>query len=336
MKKRSFADIFYGVVSFFGGAALFGISMNMFLSPGNVVMGGATGIATTVNFLFPKIPIGIMIMAINVPLLLLNAGYVGSKAMLKTIAGIVASSAMIDTLTFLPVTLEDPLLCAVLGGVTMGCGAGMMLARGFTTGGSDLAALMLRRRIKMLTTGRLILVLDAIVVLGSAVVMKRYEGILYSAVSIFAYSASVDAVMGGAEKAKIAYIVSDKYRDIAEAVSEHLERGITLLDACGWYTGEEKKVIMCVVKRHEEYGIKMITEKIDSSAFMIFSDATEVVGMGFKDAEAEESKTARSRAERRERRRRKKLERRRAKEEKRASLLALKEERRADKKKKGR
>ena len=290
--KKKIVSLFSGFVSIFGGACLFGLAMNMFLSPGSVVMGGATGIATTVNYLFPHIPIGLMIMAINVPLLLLNAKYVGGGAMLKTIGGIVLSSVMIDTLTFLPVTLDDPLLCSVLGGVTMGCGAGMLLTRGFTTGGSDLAALMLKRRFKMLTTGRIIMVIDVVVVVGAAVITKNYEGILYSAVAIFAYSTALDSVMGGADKAKIAYIVSEKHEDIAKAITEQLGRGITVINGSGYYTGNERKILMCVVKRHEEYAVKSITEKCDPMAFMILSDATEVLGMGFKphreeDTEAE-------------------------------------------------
>lgn len=332
MKKNTVLNSLYGCVSFLGGAALFGIAMNMFLSPGHVVMGGATGIATTINFLFPKIPIGIMIMAINVPLLLLNTRYVGSGAILKTVGGIAVSSVMIDVLTFLPVTIEDPLLCAVLGGVTMGSGAGMMLSRGFTTGGSDLAALMLKRRFKMLTTGRIILIIDAAVVLGAAFIMKRYEGILYSAVASFAYSAAVDAVMGGAERAKIAYIVSEKYEDIAAQITEQLHRGVTVLDGNGWYTKEEKKVLMCVVKRHEEYSIKTIVEKTDPTSFMVLSDATEVVGEGFKSSADAERDMAKIRAEKRSKRKKRREEKREKRRAEKAEIRELKAKRRAEKK----
>ena len=133
MNRKKIADIFYTLVTFFGGSVLFGVAMNMFLSPGKVVLGGATGIATTINFLHPTIPIGIMIMVINVPLLLLNWKQVGPVAMIRAIAGIVASSVAIDLMTFLPVTIDDPLLCSILGGVSMGAGAGLLLTRGFTT-----------------------------------------------------------------------------------------------------------------------------------------------------------------------------------------------------------
>lgn len=286
MRRRKLFDAFSTALSFLGGAALFGVAMNMFLSPGKVVMGGITGISATINYLMPQIPIGAMIIVINIPLLFLNMRAVGLRAMLKTIAGIVASSIMIDLLTFLPVTLDDPLLCALFGGAIMGSGAGLMLSRGFTTGGSDLAAILIKRKIRNLTTGRLILFIDVLVITGSAIFMQNYQGIIYSAVSIFAYSVAIDAVMGGAERAKLVIIISGEHEKIAQAVSKEINRGVTLLHGSGWYTGENKEVLMCVVKRHEEYLIKTVVEKIDPYAFMVLSDAAEVLGMGFKKIEA--------------------------------------------------
>ena len=218
----------------------------------------------------------------------MNIKVSGFRSMLKTVLGIIATSVAIDLMTFLPYTLEDPLLCAVLGGVTMGTGAGLMLTRGFTTGGSDLAAVLLKRKFKRLSTGRLILIIDVLVVIGSAIVMRRFENVIYSAVSIFAYSASIDAVLGGSEKAKMALIISSKHSDIATEVSDKLERGITYLHGGGWYTKESKEVLMCVVKRNEEYKLKQLVESIDRDAFMILTDATEVLGMGFKLPESKQ------------------------------------------------
>lgn len=287
MKRSKFREIIYSGASFIGGAALFGISMNMFLSPGKVVMGGATGIATTVNYLYNSIPIGVLIIVINIPLLIVNWHRLGIVEMLKTLAGIAVSSFAIDLMTFLPVTLDDPLLCAVLGGVTMGAGAGLMLARGFSTGGSDLAAMMLKRKIKALTTGRILLIIDAVIVIGSAVVMRDYETVIYSAVAIFSYSTALDAVMNGSEREKLALIVSRCHEEIADGVALQLGRGVTVLHASGWYTKEVREVLMCVVKRQEGYVLKNLVEKIDSDAFMIMTDATEVLGEGFKSINPE-------------------------------------------------
>ena len=280
--KRRFLSSFSNLLLLFGGSAFFGIGMNMFLSPAKVVLGGITGIATTINFLFPVVPIGLAIMVLNIPLLILNVKMVGAKSMLKTVAGIAFSSIMIDALVFLPVGLEEPLLCALFGGALIGSGTGMMLIGGYTTGGTDLSATLIRRKFKGLSTGKMILMMDAAVVIGSAIVMKDFQSIIYSAVSIFACSVSVDAVMGGADKAKLVMIISSEYEKIAKAVASEVNRGVTILHGSGYYSGEDKEILMCVVKRQEEYPLKKVVEKIDPDAFMILSDATEVLGMGFK------------------------------------------------------
>ncbi len=310
MNKKKLSSLVSDTVAFLGGAALFGVSMNMFLSPaadpGKVVMGGVTGIATVINFLYDKFPIGVLIIALNVPLLLMNIKVSGFRSMIKTVLGIAATSLAIDLMTFLPYTLEDPLLCAILGGLTMGVGAGLMLTRGFTTGGSDLSAVLLKKRIRWLSTGRLILIIDVIVVIGAAIVMHSFETVIYSTVSIFAYSVAIDAVMGGSERAKMAILISSKHDEIAAAISEKLERGVTLFHGGGWYTKEDKEVLMCVVKRNEEYTLKQIVEKIDRDAFIILTDATEVLGMGFKEIEDKKGGDSERLAERKEKRRLKK------------------------------
>jgi len=333
MNRKKYTELISSTIAFLGGAALFGVSMNMFLSPGNVVMGGITGIATTINFLYDKLPIGVLIFTLNVPLLLMNIKVNGFRSMIKTVLGIAASSIAIDLTTFLPATLSDPMLCAILGGVTMGTGAGLMLTRGFTTGGSDLAAVLLKRKFKRLSTGRLILIIDVFVVVGSALVMKRFEGIIYSSISIFAYSSSIDAVMGGSEKAKMAILISAKHSEIAEAVSDRLERGVTFLHGGGWYTKENKEVLMCVVKRNEEYQLKQIVESVDRDAFMILCDATEVLGMGFKEIEKKDSspdETEKKKLARRE----KKVNASKARAEKKAERKAAKAAKKEAKKKK--
>ena len=325
-RKKKYSELISEIIAFVGGAALFGVSMDMFLSPGKVVMGGITGIASVINFLNNDLPIGVFIIALNVPLLLMNIKVNGWKSMIKTVLGIAASSVAIDLLTFLPHTFEDPLLCAILGGVTMGTGAGLLLTRGYTTGGSDLAAVLLKRKFKRLSTGRLILIVDVFVVVGSALVMRDFKGIIYSSVAIFAYSSSIDAVMGGSEKAKMAILISEKHVEIADAVNERLERGITYLHGSGWYTKEDKEVMMCVVKRNEEYTLKQIVESIDRDAFMILTDATEVLGMGFKEIEKNDG--AKSKGEKKDGRVRK------HRSEKKKEKAAKRSERRAPKAKK--
>lgn len=275
--------IFKGIseyIAFLGGSVLFGAAINMFLRPGGIVMGGVTGIATALNYKF-GLPVGIMMMAINIPLLLGSAKLGGTVGLRRSVMGIVGSSVASDLMTMLPVTLYDPLLCALFGGVVMGVGAGIMITRGYTTGGTDLAAYMLKRKFRRLSTGGLILLLDAVVIVGAAVLMGKYDGIIYSSIAVFAYSVAVDMVLGGAERAKMAFIISDRYTDIADAVQSGLGRGVTVLDGTGWYTKEEKNLLMCIVKPAEEYKLREIVKESDPEAFVILCDASQVLGEGF-------------------------------------------------------
>ena len=319
MNKKKYKQYLTELFSFFGGAVLFGLSMKMFLEPASVVMGGLTGVATVINFVYNKLPIGAMIFALNVPLLIMCVKVNGFKSMIKSILGIAATSVAVDVLKFVPATLNDPMLCAILGGVTMGAGSGLLLSRGYTTGGSDLAAFLLKRKFKRLTTGRLVLIIDVFVVVGAAVVMNTWEGVIYSSVAIFAYSASIDGVMGGSEKAKMALIISARSGEIADKIDEVLNRGVTYLHGEGWYTKTEKEVVMCVVKRDEEFMIKKVVEGVDRDAFMILCDATEVLGSGFKESERRELEQAEEKAKKKAERKAEKAAKKAAKREAKAA-----------------
>ena len=139
--KRSPRTVLAEVVTVIFASVLFGISMNAFLVHSGLIIGGATGIATVVNYLF-RIPIGIVVIAVNLPLLIINVRQNGIRSMMKTIIGTVVSSVAIDVFSFVPAMSDDMLLCALAGGGGMGVGAGIMFIRGFTTGGGDLCASM--------------------------------------------------------------------------------------------------------------------------------------------------------------------------------------------------
>ncbi len=280
--KRTFKDYLYETGLLIIGSACYGVAMNMFLVPGSIVLGGATGISTTFNFITGFIPIGVGILIINVPLVLLSMRIFGFREMLKTILGIIFSSVFIDTMGFLPIPEMDPLLQSIFGGSVMGFGAGLLFSRGFTTGGSDLAAMIIKRRFKQFSTGKIMMTVDFIIIVGSALITQRLEGVLYSIVAVYSFTTVVDIVMGGADKAKLVYIISPKYSQIADAIFANLKRGVTVLSGTGWYTGEDKSVLMVVVKNQEMFQIKSLIHSIDPEAFIIFGEASEVMGYGFK------------------------------------------------------
>lgn len=279
--KQRISEKIYLIGSFIVGSLLYGAAMNMFLKPGGIVLGGATGISTTVNYLFHT-PIGLGIIVINIPIIIISLKVFGLKALINTILGILGTSIAVDTMTFMPVTITDPLLCAIFGGLCLGAGTGTLFTRGFTTGGSDLISLILKRKFKQMSTGKLIMIIDFVVIAAAALITRHLEGIFYSLIATYAYMLMIDLVLGGADKAKLAFIISPKYQIIADDIFNQLSRGVTILYGRGWYTKDDKCILMCVVKKTELYKIKVLIHSIDPEAFIIFSDASEVMGYGFK------------------------------------------------------
>jgi uncharacterized membrane-anchored protein YitT (DUF2179 family) len=281
MKKLKLGVYLYDVAAVVAGAMLFSASMNMFLLPAQIVIGGMTGIATVIN-LFLNVPIGIMIILLNIPLLILNTWKFGGSFLTRTLIGIVSTSLAIDFILIFPVTITDPLLCSLFGGLTMGAALGILLSRGFTTGGTDLIATLLKLRFKHISTGTLIMVSDLVIIISSAIFTKNYDGIFYAVISIYAMGKITDIILLGSQRAEMAFIISSKPAEISSAISEQLGRGMTLLDGHGGFTQQPKRVIMCVVGKRELFFLKQLISSIDQEAFVIICEAKEVLGEGFR------------------------------------------------------
>ena len=285
--RNKYAKYLFDAAAVIAGAVLFSASMNMFLLPAGIVVGGMTGIATIINMFF-GVPVGVMIIILNIPLILLNTRYFGKKFFVRTMVGIAATSVATDFITVFPVTVTDPLLCSLLGGVTMGVSLGILLARGYTTGGTDLVACLLKRKFRNLPTGTLIMASDLVIVGVSAILLRSFDGLLYSVISIFTMGKLADLMLDGSQHAELALIISKKPEETAKRISEKLDRGATLLDGKGSYTGEEKRVVMSVVGRRELFLLKEVVSEVDPDAFVIVCQAAEVLGEGFSDKRRED------------------------------------------------
>jgi len=278
MNQKTAAD---EAAALLGGSVLFGLAMSLFLSPCDIVMGGAGGIAVTLRHFIP-LPVGVGIILINLPLLAAAVRMTGLRGMARTVIGVLATSVVTDLFAALPAATDDPLLAAVCGGAIMGAGGGLMLPRGYTTGGSDLAAYLITRRRTQWNTGTVILLIDAVIILGSALALGSFGTVVYSAASAAAYSIALDAVMSGVRRARLTLIISPRYAEIGDAITEKMNRGATVLRGMGWYTEEARPVVMCVIRRAELHRLKQLVRDADPSAFMIITDAAQVLGQGFE------------------------------------------------------
>ena len=159
-----------------------------------------------------------------------------------------------------------------------------MMIRGYTSGGSDLAAFLLHRRVPRISTGRTILAIDIIVIGATAIVLRDYQIVIYCVISSAVYGFAIDYLMRGANDCRSAMIISDMHEEIAQAISERLNRGVTELDGRGWYTKEGRTVLMCVVRRREEFALRRLIVSVDPEAFVIITASCEAIGDGFNDA----------------------------------------------------
>ncbi len=286
-------DILTDIIYLFISGVLFAIAYNMFLVPGSIFIGGAGGIATALNILF-NLPTGLMIMLINVPLVIFFMIFYGMQSTIKGIIGILVSSTFVDVTAALhlfdgifPNPQENKLMCALFGGIVLGAAVAFMFARGYSTGGSDLAAFIVKVFIPNVPMPKLIFAIDGCVVVFASLITSEdisatLMSIFFSIITTFLQTNSLSIINSGFDKTRIAYIFSDKYEEIADAMLKNLNRGVTLLDGQGWYTKEDKRIIFCVVKKNELFALKTLVRAMDENAFMILSEATETIGRGFK------------------------------------------------------
>ncbi|MBC8536287.1 YitT family protein [Feifania hominis] len=267
------------------GSIVMAFGVAAFLAPNQIAAGGVSGLSTVLNHLF-GLPIGLMILLFNVPLFLAGAKALGRDVLIKSIYGTVVSSVAIDLITnYLPCYEGDRLLAAIFGGVLSGLGLSLIFMRGGSSGGTDLLALLVRRAVPHMTLGSLIMMIDGAVVLFAGVAYRNLESILYAVIVMYISTTLINRVLDGLDYAKLLYIISDREQEIGEAITQSLSRGLTVLPGKGFYTGSDKPVLLCVVRRNESYTVRRLVHEIDPEAFLIVTDATEVLGEGFKAAQ---------------------------------------------------
>lgn len=265
------------------GTFIYAVAIDALIIPNKLTSGGLTGIATQMGYLFDT-PVGVLVLVMNIPLLLLGWVKLGGRFVVSTAFATVASSLMIEFVKlWMPVYCGDQLLVSLFGGALMGFGLSLLYVRGTSMGGSDIVSTLINRRFSFISMGKVSLALNAVVIVSSIFVYGNIENALCSAVGAFVSSKLVDAILVGVDSGNVLYVVSDKAFHIAEDVHRLVGRGATVLSATGTASGEEKQMLMCVARRHEFVKIKRIIKSVDPKAFVIVSDAREVLGNGFKE-----------------------------------------------------
>lgn len=275
MPKITFKQVLFVVV----GAAIYGFALSMFLVPNKIAAGGVSGIATILYHLF-GLPIGTMIIAINIPLFLLGWKNNGLEFILLSLTAIVVESLVVDYIPVSPMT-TDPLLGSVFGGVLTGIGLGIVERGGGSDGGTFMAAKLLHRFVPQISVAYVISGVDSLVILASAFVFTP-EWAMYALLSLYVATKIMDLVISGLKSARAVYIISTEERVIAQGILDDLGRGVTRLEAKGMYTGESRGTLLCIVDSGREViKIKELVKRCDPNAFVFISDVSEVMGEGF-------------------------------------------------------
>jgi uncharacterized membrane-anchored protein YitT (DUF2179 family) len=278
--RRALATLYdYGMITV--GALLVALAVRVFLVPNNVVTGGLTGVAQLLSTVVGT-PVGLVVLALNVPLLALGWRQLGGFVFgVRTAYAIVVMSLAIDLLApyARPVT-ADPLLYSLYGGVLDGVGLGLILRARGTAGGTDIVARLIETRLGV-QPGRTLLTCD-VAIFGAALFAYGPEKILYALLVAFVSSRAVDFVLSAGRGSRQALIITEHPEGITRALLHDLGRGVTMLEGVGGYTGAARAVLLCIVSRPEVGALKAAVSAADPRAFVIIGEAGEVIGEGFR------------------------------------------------------
>ena len=268
------------------GSAIFGAGYAIFLGPNNLNAGGISGLSAIIvqlvnpNGAIPFISVGILTIAINLPLFAVGGMKIGKRFFFGSLIGLGISSVIMD---YFPIALTlEPLLAALYGGVVTGFGLGLVFMAGTSTGGSDIVVRLVKLKAKNTNIGVIAMSFDVFVVALTGLVFGNVENALYTGITAFLCSKIIDMVVYGFDNTKVAMIISVEYETIAQMLSDKLGRGATYLYSQGTYTKKDSKVVLVAVYPKQIAELKELVVEIDPNAFIILQEAHQVLGDGFK------------------------------------------------------
>ena len=281
-EKASVKKILKEIIGTIVGSFIMAVGIALFLLPNQLSSGGIAGIATITYYLL-KIPMGTVIMAINIPLFLFSGYKIGKAFFIKSIIGTISLSFFIDILDKIEPLTNDRFLACVYGGIIIGIGTAILLKENSSTGGSDLISYIAKKYNPTIRTSNIILIIDFIIICLNMLFFKKIEIGLYSAIAIYLMGKIIDILFEGIYFTKMMIIISDKSEEIAKSIENEIKRGTTGIYGKGMFTNKEKLILMCVAPRKDIAKIKLMARKIDANSFIIITNSREVLGQGFKN-----------------------------------------------------
>jgi uncharacterized membrane-anchored protein YitT (DUF2179 family) len=261
------------------GAAFVSIALESFMIPNQVIDGGIVGLAIILSYI-THWQLGFFLFFLNVPFFIFGYKQIGKTFALSTIFGVFSISLGTSFLSFVQPITKDPLLAAVFGGIILGIGVGLVIRFGGSLDGIEILSILLTKKFPF-SVGQLVMFFN-LFILGSAGFFFGCDRAMYSLIAYFIAFKMIDITIEGFDETKAVWIITDHHITLGEAILHRLGRGVTYLDGEGAYTGENKKVIFCIVMRLEEAKLKSIVEEIDPEAFFAIGNIHDVRGGRFK------------------------------------------------------
>lgn len=287
MNKQKLRKEFTHYLSIIIGTFLMAAAVNIVFDPLEMVTGGVSGLAIIIKdvtsvWIDGGIPIWLSNILLNVPLFI-GAFLLKGKTFLKnTLFATISLTVGLYIVPRIDIVYQDYLLASVFGGIITGTGLGLVFATHSSTGGTDLLAMLINKFKPYYSVPQILTVVDGIIVIGGAISFGVSKA-LYAIIAVYITAKVSDGILEGLKFAKMAYIISDHYDDIAKRILSDLDRGVTGVSATGMYSSQDKKMLLCVVSKKEIIELTELVAEIDKNAFIIVSDVREVMGEGFRE-----------------------------------------------------
>ncbi|MDN7243848.1 YitT family protein [Planococcus sp. N028] len=278
-KKETSLHFFMRFTFILIGAAMAAVALELFLVPNSIIDGGIIGVSLILGYL-TNLPFGLLLVAINLPFLFFGYKYIGKNFCVSSIFAIVALALFQVPLHPIPGIIDDPLLATVFGGLLLGAGVGIVIRNGGSLDGSEILGILLTKKLPF-SVGEFVMFFNVFIFVWAGFVLG-WEQAMYSILTYYIASKTIDAVIQGLEETKAVIIISDEYEELSEAINARLGRGVTKLHGTGGYNNTAKDVIYVVVTRLEITKLKDIVNSIDGSAFLTIMNTQEVHGGKFK------------------------------------------------------
>lgn len=281
MKSKVWKNRILDLVCDIVGGLLYATAIYSFAKMAGFAPGGISGLAIIINHLC-GVPIGVMTLLLNIPLILVSYRVLGNRFLLKSARTMIICTIFVDTVfPYTPPYTGSPLLAALYYGVCLGAGLAIFYMRGTSSGGVDFLTLSIRAKKPHLSMGKLMMAIDFLIVSLGWPVFGNIDSILYGLLATFVTSAVVDKIMYGMGAGTLAVVVTNRSAEVAERISRIIDRGSTVLEGVGSYTGEHRDILLCACSNSQSYIVKNSVLEVDPAAFVMMTETSQVFGEGF-------------------------------------------------------